>query len=151
MKKISLITISLLIFVFAISCASAADHNVDMTNNTTIDNTIDIADAQNVDFNISAEDNSSSTIEPLENDTNISSELNITGPKIQPNELNITGPKIHSGELNITGPKIQVNSDHEAHNNGGEMFVGITTSVIAVVSINPVLLVVSLGIINDWW
>ena len=127
MKKISLITISLLIFVFAISCASAADHNVDMTNNTDIGNTIDIADVENVDFNIGSEDNSSSTIEPIENDTNISS------------------------ELNITGPKIQVNSDHEAHNNGGEMFVGITTSVIAVASANPVVLVVSLGIINDWW
>ncbi|WP_407413580.1 hypothetical protein [Methanobrevibacter sp.] len=149
MKKISLITISLLIFVFAISCASAADHNVDMTNNTDIGNTIDIANVQNVDFNISAEDNSSLNIEPLENNTNTPSELNITGPKIHSGELNITGPKPHDFE--IPGPKIQVNSDYEAHNNGGEMFVGITTSVIAVVTANPPLLIVSIGILFDWW
>ena len=161
MKKISLITISLLIFVFAISCASAADHNVDMTNNTAIDNTIDIADAQNVDFNISAEDNSSSTIEPLENDTNISSELNITGPKIHSGELNITGPKPH--DIEIPGPKIQVNENSNTKTDSiektdsidGLEMAEIAIGAAGIVTVTPILIATSavmyIGELFDWW
>ena len=139
MKKISLITLTLLIFVFAISCVSAADYNVEMTNNTVTNDAIDITHVQNVDLSISSQDNSSLNIEPLENDTNTSSEPNITGPKIQSSELNITGPTPHDFE--IPGPKIEVNSDYESNtSNGGETFIGITTSVIAVTTANPVFL-----------
>ena len=155
MKKISLITISLLIFVFAISCASAADHNVDMTNNTDIGNTIDIADVENVDFNIGSEDNSSSTIEPIENDTNISSELNITGPKIQPSELNITGPKPY--DIEIPGPKIQVNENSNTKTDSidGLGIAEIAIGTAGIVTVTPILIATSavmyIGELFDWW
>ena len=155
MKKISLITISLLIFVFTISCASAADHNVDMTNNTDIGNTIDIADVENVDFNIGSEDNSSSTIEPIENDTNISSELNITGPKIQPSELNITGPKPY--DIDISGPKIQVNENSNTKTDSidGLGIAEIAIGTAGIVTVTPILIATSavmyIGELFDWW
>ena len=143
MKKISLITISLLIFVFAISCASAADPNVDMTNNTAIDNTIDIADAQNVDFNISSEDNSSSNIEPLENDTNISSELNITGPK--PHDIEIPGPKI----------QVNDNSNTKTDSIDGLGIAEIAIGTVGIVTVTPILIATSavmyIGELFDWW
>lgn len=75
MKKISIISICLLIFVVAISCASAVDYDADATNDATIDNMTNIEEANDIDLNISSDESPALDIEPLKNDVPNSSSI----------------------------------------------------------------------------
>ena len=112
MKKISIISICLLIFVVGIGCASAADCDahvandtaVDVANDTTVNDIVNIDEANDIDTNISFNEDSALDIEPFENNTPTSSDVEVNEPPI----LNITGPINGPSILdNIPGSKIE--------------------------------------------